>query len=86
MSAPVPAPPQPMLKFGFRIRTRSGLPVENLVVHARDQAEAERKITQMYLHCEIIECKHIVSPAREEGADLEGIISLIARQGDVEKP
>jgi hypothetical protein len=46
--------PANMTKFGFRIRTRSGLPVDNLVVHARDQVEAERKIAQMYLHCEII--------------------------------
>jgi len=46
-----------MIKFAIRIRTRSGLPVGNLVVHARDQADAERKIVQMYLHCEIIECR-----------------------------
>ena len=82
MSAPAPVPAQHMIKFGFRIRTRSGLPVDNLVVHARDQAEAERKITQMYMHCEIIECTQITSPVREEGSDLEGIISLISRQPD----
>jgi hypothetical protein len=75
-----------MIKFGFRIRTRSGLPVDNLVVYARDRAEAERKITQMYLHCEIVECKEIASPVREDGSDLEGIISLISRQQDQEKP
>ncbi|CAN0405780.1 unnamed protein product, partial [Phaeothamnion confervicola] len=75
-----------LTKFGFRIRTRSGLPVDNLVVHARDQAEAERKITQMYLHCEIIECRQIASPIRDEGSDLEGIISLISRQSDEGKP
>ncbi|HZP91335.1 MAG TPA: hypothetical protein VFB20_00420 [Burkholderiales bacterium] len=74
-----------MIKFGFKIRTRSGLPVENLVVHARDRAEAERKINQMYLHCEILECKAVQLPAKEDTADLESIISLIARQGD-EKP
>ncbi len=75
-----------MIKFGFKIRTRSGLPVDNLVVQARDQAEAERRITQMYLHCEIIECKQIAVPSRDEGSDLEGIISLISRQPDQEKP
>jgi hypothetical protein len=75
-----------MIKFAIRIRTRSGLPVDNLVVHARDQADAERKIVQMYLHCEIIECRQIVSSAREEGTDLEAIISLIARQSGEEKP
>jgi hypothetical protein len=82
VSAPAPGPAQHLLKFGFKIRTRSGLPVDNLVVHARDQAEAERKITQMYMHCEIIECKAIASAMREEGSDLEGIISLISRQQD----
>lgn len=82
MSAPAPLAPQPMLKFGFRIRTRSGLPVDNLVVQARDQSDAERKIGQMYLHCEIIECKQLAQAVREEGSDLEGIISLISRQGD----
>lgn len=88
MSAPAPVPPQHLIKFGFKIRTRSGLPVDNLVVHARDQAEAERKITQMYMHCEVIECKEIASPVRDEGSDLEGIISLISRQQDQdeEKP
>ena len=86
MPAPVPVQPQHMIKFGFKIRTRSGLPVDNLVVHARDRVEAERKITQMYLHCEIIECKQIAAPIREEGSDLEGIISLISRQPDEEIP
>jgi len=78
----MPMPPAPMFKFGFRIRTRSGLPVDNLVVHARDQAEAERKISQMYMHCEIIECKQMQTASRDEGSDLENIISLISRQQD----
>ncbi len=72
----------PMIKFGFKIRTRSGLPVDNLVVHARDQAEAEKKISQMYLHCEILDCRQIQAPARDEPTDIESIISLIARQSD----
>ena len=46
-----------MMKFGLKIRTRSGLPVDNLVVQARDQAEAERKITQMY------RCPYDTAPA-----------------------
>jgi hypothetical protein len=75
-------PSSPMIKFGFNIRTRSGLPVDNLVVHARDQAEAERKIVQMYMHCEILECKQMQTSVREDGNDLENIISLISRQTD----
>ncbi|MEO8157444.1 MAG: hypothetical protein ABI648_06580 [Betaproteobacteria bacterium] len=86
MPVPASGPTQHLTKFGFKIRTRSGLPVDNLVVHARDQAEAERKITQMYLHCEIIECRQIALPVRDEGIDLEGIISLISRQTDEEMP
>ena len=74
-----------MMKFGLKIRTRSGLPVDNLVVQARDQAEAERKITQMYMHCEIIECRQIQTAARDDATDLDGIISLISRQGDERK-
>ena len=74
-----------MIKFGLKIRTRSGLPVDNLVVQARDQAEAERKITQMYMHCEILECRQIQTAARDDATDLDGIISLISRQGDEEE-
>jgi hypothetical protein len=74
-----------MMKFGLKIRTRSGLPVDNLVVQARDQAEAERKITQMYMHCEILECRQIQTATRDDATDLDGIISLISRQGDEDK-
>ncbi len=49
-------------KFGFRIRTRHGLVVEHLMIHGRDQADAERKLRQMYLHCEILE-RCIMQPA-----------------------
>jgi hypothetical protein len=76
------AAPSPMIKFGFKIRTRSGLPVDNLVVHARDQLEAEKKISQMYLHCEILDCKQIQAPTKDDATDIESILSLIARQAD----
>jgi hypothetical protein len=69
-----------MQKFGFRIKTRGGLSVDNLIVQARDQEEAERKINQIYVHCQIVECKELHSSAPEEASDLEGIISLIARE------
>lgn len=72
----------PMMKFGLKIRTRSGLPVDNLVVQARDQAEAQRKISQMYMHCEVLECRQIQAATRDDAADFDRIISLISRQGD----
>ena len=71
-----------MIKFALRIRTRGGLPVDNLVIHARDRSEAERRITQMYLHCEILECKEIHPPLREDDMNFENIISIISRTPD----
>jgi hypothetical protein len=70
--------PTTMYKYGFRIRTRSGTPVENLVVQARDRAEAERKINQIYPHCDIIECRVIHTTIGDDGPSLESIISLIS--------
>jgi len=75
----------PMTKYGFRIRTRDGTPVDNLTVQARDQAAAERKISQIYPHCEILECRQIQTAIGDDALNLDRIISLIARQPD-EKP
>ena len=49
-------------KFGFRIRTRQRLVVEHLMIHGRDEADAERKLRQMYPHCEILE-RSVMQPA-----------------------
>ncbi|OGA34318.1 MAG: hypothetical protein A3F75_02420 [Betaproteobacteria bacterium RIFCSPLOWO2_12_FULL_64_23] len=45
-----------MIKYGFRIRTRSGLMVDNLLIHGRDEVDAERKLRQMYPHCKVLQC------------------------------
>jgi len=45
-----------ILKYGFRIRTRSGLILDNLLIHGRDEVDAERKLRQMYWHCRILAC------------------------------
>ena len=66
-----------MQKFGFRIQTRSGTTVDNLVIHAPDQEQAEQKLRQMYHHCTVVECKTLDELPRGEGTDLEGAISLI---------
>jgi len=73
-----------MTKFALKIRTRSGLPVDNLVIHARDRSEAERRINQMYLHCEILECNEIQAPVRDDEMNFENIISIISRTPDDE--
>ena len=67
------------LKYAFRIRTRHGLVVENLAIHGRDEADAERKLRQMYQHCEIMECV-IQHGARKTAAmNFEDVVALIAK-------
>ncbi len=48
--------PSAIVKYGFRIRTRGGLVVENLLIHGKDKVDAERKLRQMYQHCNILQC------------------------------
>ena len=70
-----------MMKFGFKIRTRSGLVVDNLLIPGKDQADAERKLTQIYRHCEILESKTFQQQtSRDDSMDMDGIISLISHQ------
>ncbi len=55
-----------IIKYGFRIRTRGGLIVDNLLIHGKDEIDAERKLRQMYQHCRILECiVHIPNRSRE---------------------
>ena len=76
-------------KFGFRIRTRQGLVVEHLMIHGRDEGDAERKLRQMYLHCEILD-RSVMQPAvmqptlapasaTPDGTSFEEIVSLITK-------
>jgi len=69
-----------MTKYGFRIRTRGGMLVENLQVQARDREEAERKINQIYQQCEIVECQEVAPTGKAEGVDLEDVIELIKKE------
>jgi hypothetical protein len=51
------------------------------LIPGKDQADAERKLTQIYRHCEILESKTVQHQGlREEALDIDGIISLISRQ------
>ena len=75
-----------MIKFGFKIKTRSGTVVDNLMFAARDRADAERKVTQIYHQCEILECREMQQTIREEGFDLESAINLISKEPDPGSP
>ena len=70
-----------MQKFGFRIQTRSGLVVENLVIQATDRTTAEQRLKQMYIGCKVLESKTFEdSLPRSEVSDLEGVINLITNE------
>ncbi len=75
-----------VIKFGFKIKTRTGTIVDNLVFAARDRAEAERKVIQIYQRCEILDCREVQQTVREEGFDLESAINLINRESVPEAP
>jgi len=68
-----------MSKFGFRIRTRHGLIVENLLIQGRDESDAERKLRQMYLHCQILDRTVQESTNRNVRANFEDIVSLVTK-------
>lgn len=65
-------------KYGFRIRTRTGSIVDNLLIFGRDETEAERKLRQMYLGCEILETKAMVSLPRTGPVTYEEVVDLIS--------
>ena len=75
-----------MIKFGFRIKTHGGMFVDNLNIAARDRAEAERKLTQIYHNCEILECTELQTATREDGLSLESALTLITREAESEPP
>ena len=68
-------------KYGFRIRTRDGLLVENLMIHGRDEADAQRKLAQMYRNCEVLECRvqHPAGLPSARNATLAEVIELVSK-------
>ncbi len=67
-----------MIRYGFNIKTRHGQRVENILIMAATQGDAERRLRQMYHHCEIVECLEQCVPRRLDTLDVEGVISLIS--------
>ena len=66
-------------KYGFRIRTRSGAVVDNLLIFGKDEPDAERKLRQIYLGCEIIESKRLVIQVqRSNPVTYEEVVDLIS--------
>lgn len=66
-------------KYGFRIRTRNGALVDNLLIAGRDAADAEGRLRRMYRDCEVLE-RRLVStpPGRVASISYEDVVDLIA--------
>jgi hypothetical protein len=67
-----------MTRYGFNVRTRSGQRVDNIMIMAATQDDAERRLRQMYVHCEILQCRQQAVPRRFDTLDVEGVIGMIA--------
>jgi hypothetical protein len=46
-----------MLKFEFSVKTRDERKVESVLIQGKNFLDAERKLRQMYHHCEVAHCK-----------------------------
>lgn len=70
-----------MHKFDFSIRTRDGQHIVSVVIGAGEQAQAERKLRQMYHHCEVLSCEMRESDASPSlhAVSMEELITLISK-------
>ncbi len=70
-----------MQKFEFCIKTRDGQRVERLNIAGKDQADAERKLKQMYRYCEIVRCESQAQKAAKQGQEpyVPDVISLLSK-------
>ncbi|HSU44842.1 MAG TPA: hypothetical protein VLN42_11555 [Casimicrobiaceae bacterium] len=67
-----------MIRYGFTIRTRMGQRVDNVSIIAGSQRDAERRLRQMYVQCEIVECRERSIPRRFEAASFANMIDLMS--------
>lgn len=75
--------PSIFTKFAFRIRTRDGLIVDNLMISGQSSSDAERKLRQIYHNCDILECAaHAGHHSGLSGAgstNYEDVLGLLSR-------
>jgi hypothetical protein len=71
-----------MLKFDFSVKTRDGLKVESVQIYGKDLPDAERKLRQMYHHCEVTSCKEISTDrVLGQSVNIEELMSAITKKG-----
>ncbi len=67
-----------MTRYGFSIRTRHGQKVDNILIMASTQDDAERRLRQMYHACVIEVCASQAVTPRIEVLDVDSVIGLIS--------
>ena len=70
-----------MQKYNFSIQTRDGQRIISVIIAGRDQDDAERKLRQMYHHCEIVSCnaEQMDDQKTPQVVSVEDIITLISK-------
>jgi len=69
-----------MQKFDFSVKTRDGQNVDRIQIYGKDLADAERKLRQMYRHCEVTQYKTIELDKKvSQSADIEEVLTLITK-------
>ena len=66
-----------MIRYGFTILTRTGQRVENVSIIAGSQGDAERRLRQMYVQCQVLACRERSIPRRFDPASMAGMIDLM---------
>lgn len=74
-----------MVRYGFTIKTRYGQRVDNIHIMAGTQNDAERRLRQMYHHCEILECREQAIARRNDSLDVDSVIGMISAAASPQK-
>jgi hypothetical protein len=70
---------RPITKYAFKIRTRLGVVVDNLMIHGVDEFDAQRKLRQIYHECQVLQCVCHHGSVRVPVASFEEVANLIVR-------
>lgn len=66
-----------MIRYGFNIRTKTGQRVDNILILAATLGDAERRLRQMYLQCEIIEHREQTVSGRNDAPDTRATVTRL---------
>lgn len=73
-----------MWKFDFSVQTREGQKIASIMIMGKDRPDAERKLFQMYRHCQILRCDVRQPGERQRRVFMladENTLPLFARHG-----